>query len=93
MENVNKAQVLKDALHDHLMQLLTDGEQVLVTDRETGETRETRVQPSAATLGVIRAFLKDFPPESEGARLSPSTVGVLKQYAKALPFGVGTVQN
>ena len=43
----------------HFLDVLQNGEEVVVTNKETGEVTKVRVKPSAAMLAQIRTFLKD----------------------------------
>lgn len=54
---------IADAIHrriaEHFLDIIENGEEITVTDKETGEVSKKRVPPSAAMLAQIRTFLKD----------------------------------
>lgn len=79
----DRSEVLQDTLADHLLNTLTNGEQVIVTNKETGEKHEVRVEPQAATLRVILDYIKSFPPSTMPT--AESATGVLSRYKDALP--------
>lgn len=68
---------LFDAFADQLKTLLEDGRTVI--DKETGEA--VKVSPDAASLNVIRQFLKD-----TGTAPVPGTNPVVNDIASQLPF-------
>lgn len=80
-ENEGSA-LLKQKLEAYLLDALENGEKV---SKNPDGTYERDVGVSAALLGVIRQYIKDFPPNFIP---SPGEAqGVLKRYAKELPFG------
>lgn len=84
MDEDNRSTEIKNAFEEHLLKVLRDGEQVIVAD-EDGTKREVREEPSAAFLGVVRAYLKDSPPPA--APVAPGKRSeVLDRFAKKLPF-------
>lgn len=82
-KETDRSTVLQDTLADHLLKTLTTGEQVIVTDKDTGEKHEVRVEPQAATLRVILDYIKSFPPQTMPT--AESATGVLSKYKDALP--------
>lgn len=44
---------------EHFLDVIKNGEEITVTNKETGEVTKVRVKPSAAMLAQIRTFLKD----------------------------------
>jgi hypothetical protein len=57
--SVDRLDPMHEALAKHFADILEFGEELVVTNRETGEVTKKRVKPSAATLNQIRQFLKD----------------------------------
>ena len=78
--SVDKLDPMHEALAAHLLDVLVNGEEVKVTNKETGEVRLIRVKPSAATLNQIRQFLKDNGVEAT------ATSKRIHNLATALPF-------
>jgi len=72
---------MKQKLEEYFLDALENGERVGL--KEDG-TYERSVQLSATLLGVIRQYIKDFPPNF--VPTPGEATGVLKQYAKDLPF-------
>lgn len=68
------------ALAAHFEDVLKYGEEITVTNRETGEVRKERVKPSAAMLNQIRQFLKDNGVEAA------ATSQRMKNIVEGLPF-------
>lgn len=68
---------LFDAFAEVLREAVVNGKTVV--DKETGEVQ--RVTPDAATLNVVRQFLKD-----TGTNVVPNTNPVVNDIASSLPF-------
>lgn len=68
---------LFDAFADQLRDLVVDGKTVV--DKETGEV--IKITPDAASLNVVRQFLKD-----TGTTIAPGTHTVVNDLASRLPF-------
>ena len=68
---------LFDAFADQLKTILQDGRTVV--DKETGEA--VQITPDAASLNVIRQFLKD-----TGTLPAPGTNPTVNEIASTLPF-------
>lgn len=75
--NSKALESLFDAFADQLSAILTEGRTVV--DKETGEA--VKVTPDAASLNVIRQFLKD-----TGTAPVPGTNPVVNDIAANLPF-------
>lgn len=68
---------LFDAFAEQLQTILTEGRTVI--DKETGDA--VKVSPDAASLNVIRQFLKD-----TGTNIAPGTNPVVNDIVSKLPF-------
>lgn len=79
-ENDNSAR-MKQLLEEYLLDALINGERKSVNDDGTFE-RDPNL--SATLLGVIRQYVKDFPPNFVPA--PGEAKGVLAKYSKDLPF-------
>ncbi|PLP55555.1 hypothetical protein CYK37_30150 [Mesorhizobium loti] len=75
--NSKALESLFDAFAEQLSTILTDGRTVV--DKETGEA--VKITPDAASLNVIRQFLKD-----TGTAPAPGTNPVVNNIAQNLPF-------
>jgi DNA-binding protein YbaB len=82
---MSRVEQIQEEFEKLLFRILTEGELVTVTDKATGESTSVRAEPSAATLGVIRAYLKDTPAPAKPVQPGAMS-GVLKKFAKDLPF-------
>lgn len=56
---VNDLDPMHEALAEHFLDILKNGEEVVNINRETGERTVIRTKPSAAMMNQIRQFLKD----------------------------------
>src|SRR5574337_547812 len=56
---VNDLDPMHEALAEHFLDILKNGEEVVSINRETGERIVVRCKPSAAMMNQIRQFLKD----------------------------------
>ncbi len=70
-------EALFDAFADTLSKMITDGKAVV--DKETGEV--VHLTPDAASLNVVRQFLKD-----NGQGVLPGTNSKINDLAASLPF-------
>lgn len=78
--SVDSLDTMHEALANHFDDILANGEEVIVTNKETGEVTKHRAKPSAATLNQIRQFLKD-----NGVVAAPTSKRILNIVA-GLPF-------
>jgi len=77
---------IRDALANRLLRMVEDGVKVRVED-DDGKSRVEEVDPPAAYLTVVVAYLKNNPPATQPSAQSPT--GVLKKHlsaVKPLPF-------
>lgn len=83
MSELSKRDRLKDAIFDTLLDIFENGR---VVETEDGPRV---VQPDASTINVARQVVKDFDslPFDQAVKGAPK--GVLKQFAKVLPFPAG----